>query len=123
MTRVLLVEDDLDLGELLAEVLAGEGYAVRTADSLRRALEVARAEAPFDVLLTDLHLPDADGETVARALRVPLSLALTGTNAPGQTPRLLEAGFAAVLLKPLTRRQLLDAVGLALATRAAEAHP
>lgn len=115
MTRVLLVDDDVDLAELLAEALTRGGYDVRCADSLFDALAVTRAEAPFDVLITDLHLPDADGAAVAKALAVPVTLALTGSTAPADAQRLLAEGFAAVLVKPLSGLQLLEALSRSLA--------
>lgn len=66
--RVLLVEDDRNLREALAETLVDEGYAVRTAATLA----AARAElktGPADVLVLDLMLPDGDGSTLCRELK------------------------------------------------------
>ena len=100
MTRVLLVDDDRDLAELLASQLAREGYAVCVADSLLSAQQVASEEDPFDILITDLNLPDADGEAVAQALGIPIKLALTGSSSTADAKRLMAAGFAAVLVKP-----------------------
>jgi CheY-like chemotaxis protein len=110
MTRVLLVDDDRDLSELLAAQLTWAGYQVRTTDSLLSALQAASEEAPFNVLITDLHLPDADGSAVAEALGVPIKLALTGSSSAADSKRLLAAGFAAVLIKPLSGKQLLEAL-------------
>jgi CheY-like chemotaxis protein len=110
MKRVLLVDDDRDLAELLAGQLTRAGYDVRWADSLFGALEVAGEETPFDVLVTDLNLPDADGAAVAEALGVPIKLALTGSSSAADSKRLLAAGFAEVLVKPLTGKQLVEAL-------------
>ena len=114
MTRVLLVDDDRDLAEMLGAQLTRAGYEVRTADSLLSALEVAGEEAPFDALITDLNLPDADGSAVAEALGVPVKLALTGSGSAEDVKRLLAAGFAAVLAKPLTGKQLVEALARSL---------
>ena len=110
MTRVLLVDDDEDLCELVAAQLTRAGFEVAVADSLRSALEVASEQKPFDVLITDLHLPDADGAMVAQALGVPIKLALTGSSSPSDAKRLMGEGFAAVLVKPLMANQLVEAL-------------
>lgn len=110
MTRVLLVDDDRELCELLGAQLTRAGYEVSVADSLLAALQVASEEAPFDALITDLHLPDADGSAVAEALGVPIKLALTGSSSKEDAQRLLAAGFAAVLVKPLSGKQLVEAL-------------
>ena len=102
------MDDDLDLSELLAGQLIRSGYEVHCADSLFSALQVSAEEGPFDVLVTDLNLPDADGAGVAEALGVPIKLALTGSSSADDKKRLLAAGFAAVLVKPLTSTQLVD---------------
>ncbi len=110
MKRVLLVDDDADLSELLATQLRRAGYEVSMADSLHNALEVTSREAVFDVLITDLNLPDADGAAVAKALGVPIKLALTGSSSPADAKRLLADGFAAVLVKPLSGKQVVEAL-------------
>lgn len=110
MTRVLLVDDDHDLSELLGAQLTRAGYEVRVADSLFTALEVAGEEEPFDVLVTDLNLPDADGTSVGEALGVPIKLALTGSSSAEDVKRLLAAGFFEVLTKPMTGKQLVEAL-------------
>ena len=117
MTRVLLVDDDRDLSELLAAHLTRSGYQVCSADSLLDALHVASEEKPFDVLITDLNLPDADGTSVAEALGVPIKLALTGSSSAVDAKRLIDAGFAEVLVKPLSGKHLVDAVARSLAVR------
>jgi two-component system response regulator HydG len=66
--RVLAVEDDREMLELLAEHLTGEGYQVVAAREGRDALQRLKAE-PFDVVLTDLRMPDVDGMEILRAAR------------------------------------------------------
>ena len=62
--RVLVVEDDLDIRETVAELLLEEGYEVQTAVSGRDALEyLAEAPALPDVVLLDLMMPIMDGWT------------------------------------------------------------
>ncbi len=58
--RVLVVDDDRDIRELLVELLASEGYEVASAADGRRALAEARAHRP-DVILLDLMMPVMSG--------------------------------------------------------------
>lgn len=58
--RILVVEDDPDFRANLVEWLAGSGYLVREAANGREAIALATAEA-FDVVVTDLRMPEADG--------------------------------------------------------------
>lgn len=109
-----MVDDDRELAELMARELQRAGHTVICADSLLNALEVSAEEAPFEVLITDLHLPDADGTAVAEALGIPIKLALTGSSAASDRQRLLAAGFCAVLVKPLSGKQLLEALNQSL---------
>ena len=67
--RMLLVEDDEVLRHILKAVLTFNGFIVRTAEGVTSALSLIRSE-PFDVLLTDLHMPRAgDGLTVLSVMR------------------------------------------------------
>jgi two-component system, OmpR family, response regulator len=66
--RVLLVEDDAELRDLLARGLSAEGFAVATAGSATELLEDV-SRAPADVLVVDIGLPDADGRDLCQALR------------------------------------------------------
>jgi two-component system response regulator AtoC len=67
-TAVLVVDDDQTAYELLREVLVKEGYEVETAASGREAVDKA-GTIPFDVLLSDVRMPDLDGLEVLRALK------------------------------------------------------
>ncbi|MCD9025175.1 response regulator transcription factor [Cohnella silvisoli] len=66
--RILLVEDDEDIRELLTLYLSKQGFAVEAASSFRRASE-ALAERMPDLLLTDILLPDGFGTELARRIR------------------------------------------------------
>ncbi|MGB8931975.1 MAG: response regulator, partial [Anaeromyxobacteraceae bacterium] len=66
--RILVVEDDDDNRELLAELLRLEGHAVQEAGDAERALELAASE-PFDAVIADVGLPRMDGLALARELR------------------------------------------------------
>ncbi len=60
MVRILLVEDDRDLREEVADFLRGEGHVVREAGS-RQEFRALMAEEPCDIALLDRRLPDGDG--------------------------------------------------------------
>jgi CheY-like chemotaxis protein len=111
--RILVVEDDEDSAELLAEMLERKGYEVAIAHSGADALEVAKAVRPHVVFL-DLGLPDIDGrELCPRMLAVcepPVRMvALSGYGGGEVQARLLEAGFERCLLKPANLEALVSA--------------
>ena len=66
--RVLVVDDDRDLCDLLSDFLSEEGYDVTRAYAGQDAIDSARASTP-DAVLLDLLLPDVSGVAVGRALR------------------------------------------------------
>ena len=98
--RVLLVEDSLDAAATMKMLLEAYGWSVTHAATCREALEVGRAER-FDVVLTDLGLPDGSGIEVGRELssRSPV-VALSGYGAAPDLRSSAMAGFSAHLVKP-----------------------
>ena len=116
-----VVDDDLRICQLLGQYLEAEGYAVRTATSARE-LFTHVAEAPADLIILDLLLPDQDGFGVTRALRahsdVPI-LMLTGRAETVDKVVGLELGANDYLTKPFERRELLARVRVLLR----RAHP
>ncbi len=68
MKRILIVDDEAAIRESLAESLAGDGYAVETADSGEEALARLHAE-DYDLAVTDLKLPGVSGQELLQALR------------------------------------------------------
>ncbi|MGN6324550.1 response regulator transcription factor [Pseudolysinimonas sp.] len=100
--RLLLVEDDGELGPLLRDVLE-EVYAVTLRSDARTGFETARDE-PFDALVIDRRLPGADGVDVVESLRArgvttPV-LMLTALGAVPDKVRGLDAGANDYLVKP-----------------------
>ncbi|OFX21677.1 MAG: hypothetical protein A2V77_14495 [Anaeromyxobacter sp. RBG_16_69_14] len=108
---VLVVEDFLDSGQALADVLALGGHRVHVATDGRAGIAKALEVKP-DVVLCDIGLPDLDGYQVARALRAEASLrstylvALSGYAQAEDVRRSLDAGFDAHLGKPAPLDQL-----------------
>ena len=110
MLRVLLVEDNPDSREAVSRLLRGEGFAIETACDIRSAIELASSR-DFDVLVSDIGLPDGSGLDLMRTLRDRGSGSIAGIAISGygqdEDIRLsLEAGFAAHLVKPLRIREL-----------------
>jgi DNA-binding response OmpR family regulator len=111
--KVLIVDDDPDLVELLRLAFQHSGYTALTAGSGRDALEKAAKHHP-DLIVLDLVLPDVNGINVCEALRRSPSTASTPilmmTGQPGEFPRLasVEAGSNAFLSKPFAIPQLIE---------------
>ena len=66
--RVLVVDDDPNVHELIATTLEEHGYATRSAADAHEALRLVRREVP-DVVLLDVRLPDISGYQLCRRLR------------------------------------------------------
>jgi DNA-binding response OmpR family regulator len=102
--KLLLVDDDPDLLDLLAHGLGRQGYAVRTATDGASALALCRAERPGLVVL-DVILPNGDGVEVCRQIHqeshTPVIL-LTGRRDEADVVRGLDAGADNFLTKPVS---------------------
>ncbi len=107
--RVLVVEDDGDIADVLVRSLRLEGYDVRLSTDGLVALDDAHAFLP-DVVILDLGLPRMDGVEVAKQLRsdddVPI-LMLTARDALEARVTGLDAGADDYLVKPFERQELL----------------
>ena len=107
--RVLVVEDDQEIAQVLQRSLRLEGYEVRIAADGQAALDMAGAFVP-DLVVLDLGLPKVDGIEVARQLRagddVPI-LMLTARDAVESRVEGLDAGADDYLVKPFERQELL----------------
>ncbi len=110
--RILIVDDNQDAAESLAEFLAECGHLVRTAHDGPSGIELAASFKPT-ICLIDIGLPVMDGYEVARRLRalegLPTGvrlLAVTGYGQGGDRRRSSEAGFDDHLVKPVDLEQL-----------------
>lgn len=119
-TRVLIVDDNDLQRDVLADILASEGYAVQVAATGAEALAAARA-APPDVVLLDLMLPDIDGASLLAELRAEPALAMVHvvitTGVRASSMRRLP-GVDAVLFKPFDLRELVTTVASVVGTGA-----
>jgi PAS domain S-box-containing protein len=109
---ILLVENNADTLNYLCKTLARRGAKVMTAMDLRSALQLAR-EASFDVLISDIDLPDGSGLELMwtlRATRTVPGIALSGFGATEDIELSRAAGFAEHLTKPVDFRSLERAI-------------
>ena len=110
--RILVIEDDLDIANVLRMDLGDAGYAVEHADSAMNGLIRAREDHP-DLILLDLGLPDFDGGDVVQRLRknsaVPI-IVLTARDTVDEKVRLLGLGADDYLIKPFSIEELLARV-------------
>jgi DNA-binding response OmpR family regulator len=117
--RVLLVEDDTEIADVLRRSLRNEGYEVRTSADGIEALDVAAGFFP-DLVVLDLGLPRLDGVEVCRRLRadsdVPI-LMLTARSETEDRVEGLDSGADDYLAKPFERRELLARIRALLRRR------
>jgi CheY-like chemotaxis protein len=116
--RVLLVEDHADTAGLLTEFFRAEGYQVRTATSVAAAIKAAESET-FDVIVSDIGLPDASGYDLMRQMRDRYGvsgIALSGYGMESDIRRSREVGFVDHIVKPVDLSQLATAVRRVLTT-------
>jgi two-component system CheB/CheR fusion protein len=120
--RVLLVDDSVESLQAFQSLLELEGAQVWPQTSGADALALA-AKQPFDLILSDIGMPDMDGYELIAALRklpstatVP-ALALTGFGRPQDATRAIRAGYDGHLGKPVSLQALLDKIARATTQR------
>src|SRR6266566_4717991 len=106
--RLLLVEDHEDTNRSLTRMLRQRGYEVHPANDIRSALDIATGKH-FDVLVSDIGLPDGSGIDLLKALRAKgevFGIALSGFGMEEDIRRSGEAGFSHHLVKPVDLNKL-----------------
>jgi CheY-like chemotaxis protein len=100
--KILLVDDDPAIRQILARLLTGEGYAVALAANGTESIQVVRA-TEIDLVLLDLNMPGMDGwETFEQlATENPMLPIIVITARPNQSFTAMAAGIGALLEKPL----------------------
>jgi CheY-like chemotaxis protein len=119
--RILLIDDDPGIREMLGRVLESEEYEVALAGTGLEA--VAKfAVSPPDLVLLDLNMPDLDGwETIDRITRThPYTAVIVITARPRQYERAVEMAVDALMEKPLELPVLLEAIARLTAESEAE---
>lgn len=121
MARILLVEDDDLVCRSLRMTLEAYGHAVESFADGRKAVELLRQQGGFDVVITDILMPDMDGLELIRAVRGLAPdirvIAMSGGGRRGNQDFLQFAstfGADVVLSKPFTGEALMDALTVIL---------
>ncbi len=115
-TRVLIVDDEATMRTLISTALSGAGADVVSTASADEAF-TQLSKQPFDVLVSDIAMPDEDGHSLARRIRarndeianIP-AVALTAYGGPLQKQLALEAGFDDYLKKPFALQDLIESI-------------
>ena len=117
--RMLIVDDNQTNRRILREMLAAEGVNVDEASSAAEGLDALR-RIRYDLAILDVQMPDMDGFQLATAVRGEKKIArtrllmLTSAGQRGDGERCRELGIRAYLTKPLSRADLLEALGTVL---------
>ena len=126
MAVILVVEDDAVMRRVLVETLQRAGHVVTAAVNGVEA-RTFLAKSVFDLVLTDLIMPDVEGLQLLRDIRrlpdPPKTIAMSG-GGRGSAANYLEIasamGASATLTKPFTQRAIVDLIDQVLGTAAAE---
>jgi DNA-binding response OmpR family regulator len=113
--RILLVEDNPDLSQLLAFYLSDAGYQISRAKNSAQGISKALAERP-DLIITDLYLPDMNAVDATVILKqdpatsgIPI-VVLTAMTLGEWKTKALKAGVAKYLIKPITPPELTEVI-------------
>jgi PAS domain S-box-containing protein len=120
---VLVVEDSPDTLEMLRQALERRGYSVTPCASAEEALRAVTASANFDIIVSDIGMPEVDGYELIRNLRrlpqmsrVP-AIAVSGYASPKEINAALAAGFDSHVAKPVDPDVLADEIKLRLRSK------
>ena len=110
--KLLLVEDHADTARTLSRQLTAAGFMVDTASDVATAISAAKSR-PFDVLVTDVGLPDGTGYDVLNSVHTLCpapAIVLSGYGLEEDRRRSRQAGFAEHLVKPVRVAKLIEAI-------------
>lgn len=112
MTKLLIIDDDVNLLSYLSEEFTDEGFSVKTIDNGADAIVLA-VEQKFDLIVLDMLMPGLDGIQVVRVLRkvipgIPI-IGLTGYVGRGYMTQAMELGVT-ILTKPVVFTDLLKEI-------------
>lgn len=119
MKKILIVEDDRDIGDALAIRLKAAGYAVARSEDALQAVAAAVREKP-DLLLLDISIPAGDGFSIVERLRLHTNapeipvVFLTASKRPEYRDQALRIGAVGFVEKPFDAAELLRVVEQAL---------
>ena len=117
MTRILIIDDDVQILKMLKRALEGEDYEVIEAADGNQGLKLYR-EDPTDLVITDIIMPEKEGVELIMELRNEspdvkiIAISGGGRLDPAQHLRIAKAaGAQYAFIKPVERKELLQAVG------------
>jgi DNA-binding response OmpR family regulator len=116
--RVLIVDDEVDTGDLIAHTLKTAGFEVITVHSGTKALRMIQ-DLHFDIVLLDIMMPDLDGFEVMRRINAlkggaPPVVFFTAKGRDADRQAGNDLGAVGYMVKPATRGELLDMIRQAL---------
>jgi DNA-binding NtrC family response regulator len=121
--NILVVDDDTELRKVLSSILSEEGYAVKTVENGKQAIEVSEKKR-FDLALIDIKLPDMEGTELLHRLKEKqphiVMIIITGFPTIQNAMGAVNEGADGYILKPFEIRKLLQAVRKHLNKEAAE---
>jgi len=116
-TRILVIDDEEMLRELMCIMLASNGYTVTACKNGKEGIQYFRS-GNYDIILTDLKMPEMSGFEVAEAIRqldLDVPIALVTANAPSlSSMEVKRFGIDILLAKPFTLKQLTNLVTSAM---------
>src|SRR2546422_2207825 len=123
--RILLIEDEEDTREMIAQALKQRGTKPAQASSARKAFDLLKQE-PYDLVISDIGMPDIDGYAFIRKLRsmksrvskVP-AIALTAYSSTTDRDTVLTSGFQTYMAKPIDIGTLVREIGKLVGERGA----
>ena len=119
--RVLIVDDNVDAADTLADLLRLDGYDAEVCYGEQAALDSARASPP-EIVILDIGMPERGGHVLARQLRelLPdvLMIAFTGFSRPDDIERSVQSGIDEHWVKPMNSVAFSHALALARARHA-----
>jgi DNA-binding NtrC family response regulator len=120
--RILVVDDEPEIVEVLRDLLMFAGFDVETAENGKRALDLLTTTRQFDLVITDMKMPEMDGLELLRLThqlnkRVPVVI-LTGHATVDNGIHSIEEGACDYVLKPFNTEKLMRTVWGALNSRA-----
>ena len=112
--RILIVDDNLDMLELLRMYLRDAGHKVAVAEDGNEALHAIEAQCP-DLLITDIRMPNGDGLELIERLRakpelIGLPILVLTANGDGKSHKARDAGANVVMRKPVDFDSMKDVV-------------
>ena len=113
LRKILLVEDHVDTAKAMARLLNLSGYQVETATTYRDAVALC-AQKQFDLLISDVGLPDGTGYDLMREMLekecATKGIAVSGYGSQTDVQQSIQAGFSEHLVKPVAFDALRDAI-------------